>query len=169
MVNGKDNQKNPEEEGQPEFSKKDPTFTEREVVNGAGENYDTEPRDEGRPEDADLGELPVLENSPQKPAYQSAADMTQMSAVSPEVAASFAEAEARRAEAELRTRELEMQANQAEWEAARQARLQDAQVQLEMESRKQEAEARKAETAQIREKNKQAFELQMNKWSIDKM
>jgi Fe2+ transport system protein B len=69
----------------------------------------------------------------------------------------------------LRTRELEMQANQAEWEAARQASLQDAQVQLQMESRKQEAQARKAEAAQMREQNKQAFELQMNKWSIDKM
>jgi hypothetical protein len=98
MVNDKDNQKNSEEEGQPEFSKKEATFTEHEDVNGAGENDDTEPRDEGRPEDGDLGVLPVLEDSSQQPAYLSAAEtLTQMSGVSPEVAASIAEAEAKRA------------------------------------------------------------------------
>jgi hypothetical protein len=38
-----------------------------------------------------------------------------------------------------------------------------------MDRRKQDAEVRKAEVTQIREQNKQQFERQKNKWSIDKM
>ena len=173
MVDDKNNHQNPEEEEQSEFGKKESTFTERDDVDAEEEDHGAEARDEG-PEDAYSVQSPVPEESLHEHPNLSTAEISAMRDVSPQVAASFAEAaESRRAEAELRTRELQLKAQQAEWEAARQADLQDAQVQLELESRKQEAEARKAEAAQIRERNKQEFELQKNKWSnkwsIDKM
>jgi hypothetical protein len=175
-VDDKDNHQNSVEEEQPESSNKEPTSTEREDVDAAEEGYGVEARDEG-PEDAYSGQLPDPGELSEESAYLSASQIASMSTVSPEVASSLAEAEARRAEAaeasraeaQPRLRELEMQAKQAEWEAAREQSLQEAQVQLEMDRRKQDAEVRKAEVTQIREQNKQQFELQKNKWSIDKM
>jgi hypothetical protein len=171
-VGEKNNQRNPAEEEQSAFSDNEPTFPQRDDVDGVNEDNEVEARTEDRLGDGDSAQMPV----PQQTSYEPAA-LSAISTMQPEVASALAEAEARRAEAaessraeaELRFRELEMKGKQAEWEAARQQSQLEAQVQLEMERSKQEAEARKAEATQLRERNKQQFELQKNKWSIDKM